>query len=42
MKAAMPPVMCTMPEPAKSEKTAPLMLMSAMRPPPQVQWTITG
>ena len=40
--AAHPPVRCTTVEPAKSLKRAPAMEMSAMNPPPQVQWTTSG
>ena len=40
--AAAPPVTCTTVEPAKSLKVAPPMEMSAMKPPPHVQWTTSG
>ena len=41
-RAIQPPTLWTMVEPAKSLKTASPIEMSAMRPPPQVQWTTIG
>src|SRR5690606_12601541 len=44
IRAAMPPVMWTMPDPAKSEYwiASPKLTSWAMKPPPHVQWTTTG